>query len=296
MLDRDWEAALSFRGVQEKCGSDRSDRDMATVRNSTRALAGRHIVITRPLEQAPELAALLEAAGARVTALPAIGIEPVEDTSRLDAALAALETYDWVVLTSANGVWAVAERLAATGRDWSARGRAQFAVIGPATARALEAQGITPDMMPDEYVAEGILDALGNVAGQHVLLPRADIARRALAEELRLRGADVDEVAAYRTVPQPVDAGALRALLDDGAVDAITFTSSSTVRGFLEGLAQLGRPAEECLRGIALAAIGPITASTLRENGLEPAVVAGEYTMPGLVEALARYFAGRAGR
>lgn len=272
---------------------------MATAKGDERAagaLAGRHIVITRPPGQAVELAALLEAAGARVTALPAISIEPAENASRLDAALAALDTYDWVVLTSVNGVRALAERLAATGRDWSARGRARFAVIGPATARALEAQGIAPDMMPDEYVAEGILDALGNVAGQHILLPRADIARQTLADELRLRGADVDEVAAYRTVARPVDAAALRGLLDGGSVDAITFTSSSTVRGFLAGLAQLGLPAKECLRSIALAAIGPITATTLRENGLEPAVVAGEYTMPGLVDALARYFAGRAER
>ena len=264
---------------------------MATANMGTHALAGRHIVITRPPEQAPELASMLEAAGARVTALPAIGIEPVDDPARLDAALAELDTYDWVVLTSVNGVRAVADRLAATGRDWSARGRARFAVIGPATARALEAYGVTPDTMPDEYMAEGILDALGNVAGQHVLLARADIARRTLADELRVRGADVDEVTAYRTVVRPVDVDTLRSLLDGGSVDAITFTSSSTVHGFLEGIRQLDRPAQDSLRGIALAAIGPITASALRENGLEPAVSAGEYTMPGLVAALAEHFA-----
>lgn len=269
---------------------------MARAKSDERALAGRHIVITRPPEQAPELAQALEEAGARVTALPAIGIEPVEDPSRLDAALAELDTYDWVVLTSVNGVRALVDRLETTGREWSTRGRARFAVIGPATARALEAQGVQPDVMPEEYVAEGILDALGNVAGQHILLLRADIARKTLAEELRLRGADVDEVTAYRTVARPVDTEALRALLDEGKVDAITFTSSSTVRGFLEALGQLQRPPEECLRGIALAAIGPITASTLREHGLKPAVVAGEYTMPGLVSALAGYFAGEPGR
>lgn len=272
-------------------------KGMTAAKNDERALAGRHVVITRPPEQAPQLAQALEAAGARVTVLPAISIEPVEDPSRLDAALAELDTYDWVVLTSVNGVRALADRLATTGREWSARGRARFAVIGPATARALEAQGIQPDVMPEEFVAEGILDALGNVAGQHILLPRADIARKTLAEELRLRGADVDEVAAYRTVARPVDAEALRTLLDEeGNVDAITFTSSSTVRGFLDALGQLHRPAEECFRGIALAAIGPITASTLREHGLKPAVVAGEYTMPGLVSALAGYFAGEPGR
>ena len=253
-------------------------------------------MITRPAEQAPELAAMLEAAGARVTALPAIGIEPLEDPSRIDAALTELDTYDWVVLTSVNGVRALADRLQAAGRDWSARGRARFAVIGPATARALEAQGVSPDTMPDEFVAEGILDALGNVAGQHILLLRADIARQALAEGLRLRGADVDEVAAYRTVVRPVDATALRGLLDGDQPDAITFTSSSTVRGFLEGLARLDWPPAESLRGIALTAIGPITASTLREYGLEPAVVATEYTMSGVLDALAGYFSDRSAR
>ena len=266
---------------------------MATATKDSQALAGRHIIITRPPDQAPELAAMLEAAGARVTALPAIGIEPLEEPQRLDAALAQLDTYDWVVLTSVNGVRALADRLAEIGRDWSARGRARIAVIGPATARALEAYGVTPDAMPEEYVADRLPDVLGNVAGQHILLARADIARRTLADELRVRGADVDEIAAYRTTVRQVDVEALSALLDGGSVDAITFTSASTVRGFLEGMGSAGLPAAERLRGVTLAAIGPITARALRENALEPAVLAAEHTMPGLVEALAEHFAGR---
>jgi uroporphyrinogen III methyltransferase/synthase len=254
------------------------------------ALAGRHIIITRPREQAPELAVQLEALGARVTALPAIAVEPLEDPTAVDAALARLATYDWIVLTSVNGVRALAERLEHSGRAWSARGRARIAVIGPATARALGEYGVVPDVMPDTYVAESIVEALGNVAGQHILLLRADIARQALAVELRLRGADVDEVAAYRTVVRPVAGESLSAALGAGDVDAITFTSSSTVHGLLQGVVALGRSPEEALRGIALAAIGPVTAATLREYGLEPAIVAREYTIPGLVRALVLHF------
>lgn len=255
-----------------------------------RALAGRHIVITRPADAAPELAAQLTEVGARVTILPTITIAPLEDASRVDAALAVLAGYDWIVLTSANGVRALRERLVATGHTWSERGRARIAVIGPATARALAEQGVSADAMPDEYVAEGIAATLGNVAGQRILLLRADIARQALADELRVRGADVDEVAAYRTVVQPVPEEALRTVFDDGSVDAMTFTSSSTVHGLMRGLAAASRDPAGTVRGIALVAIGPITAGTLREYGLEPAAIAAEYTTRGVVRALETYF------
>lgn len=254
------------------------------------SLAGRHIAITRPPEQAPELAALLERAGARVTLLSSIAIAPLEDTSALDDALRRLAGFDWIVLTSVNGVAAVSTRLKALGLSWAERGRARVAVIGPATAHALEARGVTPDLIPDEYVAEGILEGLGAVAGARILLLRADIARRSLAEGLRGRGAAVEEVAAYRTVERPVDPHVLRALLDADRPDAITFTSSSTVRGLLTSISSLGREPHDALAGIALACIGPITAGTLREHGLEPAVVADEYTVPGLARALAGYF------
>jgi uroporphyrinogen-III synthase len=255
------------------------------------SLAGHHIAITRPPEQAPEFARLLEEAGARVTVLSTIAIEPVADTSHLDAALRALATYDWIVLTSVNGVRALADRLPSLGLGWEARGLARIAVIGPATARALEAEGVSADRMPHAYVAEGILDALGNVAGQHILLPRADIARKTLAEELRVRGADVDEVAAYSTVVRPAAAEELRHVLDEEQPEAITFTSSSTVRGLMAGLAELGRDPSGALQDIALACIGPITAGTLREYGLEPTLIADEYTVPGLVRALGAHFA-----
>ncbi|MGH2505098.1 MAG: uroporphyrinogen-III synthase [Ktedonobacterales bacterium] len=256
-------------------------------------LAGWRIGVTRPREQADALAQRLEALGARVTLLAAIRIAPIEDTAPLDAAIAHLSDYDWLVFTSVNGVAAFAERLAATSHHWDERGLAQVAAIGPATAAALERAGVPVALTPGEYVAEGILDGLGMVAGQRLLLARADIARRTLAEGLRLRGAEVDEVAAYRTIPQPVAPELLARALGNAAgerVDAITFTSSSTALGLLQGLAAAGREPAEALRGVALAAIGPITAATLREHDLAPAIVAQEYTIPGLTTALVAYF------
>lgn len=265
-----------------------------TQRSGIRALAGRHIAITRPPEQAPQLARLLEEAGARVTLISSIDIASLDETSALDATVERLTrselAYDWVVFTSVNGVRALDQRLTALGYDWSLLRRPSVAAIGPATARALEEHGVTPTLVPDEYVAEGILRGLGNVAGKRLLLLRADIARKTLAEELRHRGAEVDEVAAYRTVVVPPDAAMLRHLLDADRPDAITFTSSSTVRGLLQSLDAAGLSPAEVLEGIALACIGPVTAGTLRELGLEPALVAEEYTMPGLVQALIVYF------
>src|SRR5258708_28759153 len=207
-------------------------------------LADRHIAITRPPEQAPQLARLLEAAGARVTILSSIAIAPLEDTGMLDAAVERLawrdHAYDWAVFTSVNGVRALADRLSAGGQDWGLLRGVLVAAIGPPTAQALEAHGVTPALVPAEYVAEGILRGLGNVAGRRLLLLRADIARKTLAEELRRTGAEVDEIAAYRTVVVPPDAALLRQLLDTDRPDAITFTSSSTVRGLLESLEAAG--------------------------------------------------------
>ncbi len=264
--------------------------------STARPLVGKRIAITRPPEQAAALAERLEALGARTVPLATIAIAPIEDPTALDAAIARLASYDWLVFTSVNGVAAFAGRLAASGRDWDARGLARVAAIGPATARALEEHGVRVDLTPDEYVAEGILERLGNVAGQRLLLARADIARRALADGLRLRGAEVDEIAAYRTVIQPADPEMIRrALLDDERVDAITFTSSSTVRNFmaaLEAAQPSGGPVPTrqdllCLLSSAkIACIGPITSQTAAEYGLTVQIQAREYTIPGLVEAI----------
>lgn len=253
-------------------------------------LAGKRIAITRSTEQATELAAALEAQGARVITLASIAIRPIEDTTALDAALTTLDEYDWIVLTSANGVHAVAERMRSLGVGWESRRLARIAVIGPATARALEDSGATPDLVPAKFIAESILDDLANVAGQRILLLRADIARKTLAEELRLRGAEVDEVTAYRTELAPIARDTIEVAFLRDHVDAVTFTSPSTVHGLIGGLRAAGLEPQQTLAGSALCAIGPITASAVREYGLEPALVAEEYTIAGLVAAMNRYF------
>lgn len=256
----------------------------------TGPLAGKRIAITRSSEQATELAASLEAQGAHVITLASIAIRPIEDTTALDAALTTLDEYDWIVLTSANGVRAVTERMLALGVGWESRRLARIAVIGPATARALEDSGAAPDLIPAQFIAESILDELANVAGQRILLLRADIARKTLAEELRLRGADVDEVTAYRTELAPIARGAIEVAFLRDHVDAVTFTSPSTVHGLIRGLRDAGLDPQQTLAGSALCAIGPITASAMREYSLEPALVADEYTITGLVAAISGYF------
>jgi uroporphyrinogen-III synthase len=235
------------------------------------ALRGRRIVITRPAEKARRLAARLRSLGAVPIEFPTVRIEPAE-SSPLDEALRSLDTFDWIVFTSANGVEAAFGRLAATGKDARDVGRRKVAAIGPITAQALRRRGVEPALVPGEYVAEAILDALGDVRGKKFLLPRADIAREALAIGLRAKGAVVTEVAAYRTV------GAGGPPPDLSGADAVTFTSSSTVRHFLSSGATVGKAKVVC--------IGPVTAATARELGLTVDAVAETYTEDGLIQAL----------
>lgn len=265
-------------------------------------LAGKRILVTRPRAQAADLCDKLTALGAEPIVFPTIDIAPLEDHTALDRAITDLCSYQWVVFTSVNGVAAVWDRLAAMGKDGRAFDGIQVAAIGPATARALGKRGIHAHFIPDEYIAEAIVDGLGEVRGQRILLPRADIAREALAVALERRGAIVHENAAYRTLPAAPDPQGLTELRR--GVDAITFTSSSTVRNFvllLSGSAQYidaanyrrmghhGIPMPSLNRAI-IACIGPITAQTAREVGLPVNVMAAEYTMDGLVAALVEYF------
>lgn len=269
-----------------------------------RPLQGRRVAITRPREQAPALADRLRALGAEVLACPTIAIAPLEDFAALDAALARLAEYDWLILTSANGARAVLRRLAelagAASAPWplapGAR-RPRLAAIGPATAAELERHGLRADFVPSTYVAEAIVDEIGDVAGQRLLLARADIARPALAAGLRARGARVDEVTAYRTLSGSLAEPFVQSLLS-GELDAVTFTSSSTVRGLLAGLEAAGvdrAEARALLARAAVVCIGPITATTARDEGLRVDAVARQYTAEGLVEALVEWFARSAG-
>lgn len=261
--------------------------------NAPLPLAGCRIAVTRPAAQSHELIAQLRALGAAPLVCPAIAIAPPNDYRSLDTAIAQLPSYTWLIVTSVNGVAALFERMAALGAPLTALGGLRIGAIGPATARALEHHGIRADFMPSEYVAESILAEIGDVAGQRMLLPRADIARPALAIGLRAKGAEVDEIAVYRTIPG-AGIAALAEHLRAGTVDAITFTSSSTVRYTLDGLVRSGlaRPAAATLLNqAAIVCIGPITAETARTEGLHIAAEAQEFTGAGVVDALVAWFA-----
>ncbi|HMQ51325.1 MAG TPA: uroporphyrinogen-III C-methyltransferase [Anaerolineae bacterium] len=275
-------------------------------------LLGQRVLVTRPTHQAAEFMAELRALGAEPISFPTIEIRPVEDPAALDQAIRHLATqpsqispppsfppsnlptlqpsnppilqpsnpYHWLVLTSANGVAAFWERLVVLGFDSRSLASVKVAAIGPATAEALGRYGIKPDLVPAVYTAEGVLaafDGLGSVAGQRFLLARADIARKTLAAGLIERGAQVDEIPAYRTVP--VEQG-----VTPPAADIVTFTSSSTVQGYVNCLA--GRAPAELLADTQVVCIGPITAATARELQVPITAVAAEYTIAGLLSAL----------
>lgn len=238
---------------------------------NTRPLDGRHVVITRPQADAERLAERLRRLGAIPHVAPAVEIE-FTDPPELDAALAGIREYHWIVFTSRNGVEALFRRPASRALTLQPRpATPRVAAIGPATAKSLRRHGLEADLVPHEYVAEAVVDALGDVRGLKILLPRADIARKALPDRLRERGAEVHEIAAYRSRSAGAPPSIARA-------DAVTFTSSSTVRGFLEH-----GPVPD---GAKVICIGPITAATAREAGLEIAAMADEYTEDGLIAAL----------
>lgn len=262
--------------------------EVMTELNGSKTLSGKVVLVTRAREQAAVFARLLEAAGARVVLVPTIAIEPPESWEPLDAAL--LGDFAWVVFTSVNGVAMVRRRVEATGRGRALLQRARLAAIGPATAGALADWGLTAEVVPEEYVAEGLVDRLRPlvVAGDRILLPRAAETRDVLVRELAALGADVTEVAAYRTRFATEHAPGLREALAEGRVDVVTFTSSSTVRSFcaLFGAAELPR----LLAGVTVACIGPITRATAEGRGLATHVMPEEYTIPGLARAIVAHF------
>ncbi|MFQ5927322.1 MAG: uroporphyrinogen-III synthase [Terriglobia bacterium] len=256
-------------------------------------LGGRRIVITRTREQASSLRRALEEQGAAVEELPTIALAPPRSWRPLDAALRRLESYDWVIFTSANGVENFFARLRKARKDTDALARTKIAAIGPATAQALRQQGLAADVVPREFRTEGLVAALGRVRwhGKRVLLARAAAARELLPKELRRRGARVDVVGVYRTVLPVENRRAARKLFAHQRPDMITFTSTSTARNFS---ALLGRQqARRVLRGVAIAAIGPVTAETLRQLGWRVAVTSNPYTIPALVRAIVGYFSRR---
>ncbi len=253
-------------------------------------LTGKRIVVTRATHQAQAFCDHLQARGAEPLFYPCIAIEPPEDIQPLDQVLreAAAGQFDWLVLTSANTVMVLAERLGELGITLKVA-NLRVAAIGPATAEDAQQQlGLSVDVLPEEYVAEALAEAIQPKAGVRILLPRAEVARPDLIKRLSAAGAKVTVVTAYQTVigQGGVD---LPALLKDRAVDAVTLTSSSTARNFVVRLVQDGGHLSS-LQGVCVACIGPITAKTAREVELTVDVVAEDYTLDGLIEALELYY------
>jgi uroporphyrinogen III methyltransferase/synthase len=244
-------------------------------------LRGKRIVVTRDRRQAGEFAEQLEELGAETVFLPVIEIRDASTTAPMDAAIAKLETYDWLIFTSANGVRHFTERLDASPRDL--RGlKARICVIGPGTKSAIEQLHVKVDRMPREYVAESLLESFAgeDLTGKRILLPRAAVARDVVPVELTKRGAIVEVVEAYRT-EAPVDLKERAAEVMARRPDWITFTSSSTVKNLVEAVGA------EALKGVRLASIGPVTSKTLRELGLAPSVEGDPHTVEGLAAAIA---------
>lgn len=264
--------------------------------DNQRALAGRTVLVTRARHQAGRLAEALRAHGATVLEVPAIAIEPPDSWAPLDAALRRLATYQWLIVTSANGVEALRTRMAELSLRASEFGGLRVAAVGRTTAAAVSELGFQVAVTPPEYVAESLVEALGqHVAGQRVLLVRAMVARDVIPDALRVRGATVDVVDAYRTAIPNKSVTAIRTCFGAGRnagrnaggrlPDAATFTSSSTVTNFLALVRAAGTAVPREMKAIS---IGPVTSTTLRENGWEPAAEADPHDLEGLVAAVVR--------
>lgn len=250
---------------------------------SSQPLAGKRILVTRAAHQAGKLSEGLRAAGFEPVEVPVLEIQPPASFDPLDAALRKLGHYDWMILTSANAVRAVVERAASCGMVLDEK-TPQIAAVGNATAVAARQAGFTVALMPKEYVAESLIEALHDqTKGKLVLLARAAVARDLIPDSLRVTGAVVDVVDAYQNAIPPGAPEQLRAALATG-IDAATFTSSSSVTH----LADVARSAEIAFpfAGVKAISIGPITSTTLRESGWEPASEADPHDIPGLIAAV----------
>jgi uroporphyrinogen-III synthase len=230
----------------------------------------------------------LRARGATVLEIPAIGIEPPHSYAPLDAALRSIAEYGWLIVTSANGAEALRARMGELGVAAEAFAHLEITAVGSATAAALREAGLAVTLTPREYIAESLVEALGErVAGQRVLLARAMVARDVIPDALRAQGAVVDVVDAYRTVIPAESVMAVRTIFGAGGrvPDAATFTSSSTVTNFLALLEAAGVGLPAAMKAVS---IGPVTSATLRERGWEPAAEADPHDLGGLVEAVVR--------
>lgn len=254
-------------------------------------LFGKRVLVTRARAQASDLSAALRTLGADVLQFPTIEIQPPESYQQLDEAITEIKTYDWVIFTSVNGVDYFTDRLLTKDRDWRDLQGCKICAIGPATAEKLSNLGLQIDFVPAEYRAEAIIEGLKErkIAGQKILLARATVARDILPQELSALGAKVTVAPTYQTVIPELDEQMIENLLQGEKVDLITFTSSSTVKNFKK----LWQQKEEFFVDSVIAAIGPITAKTAREEGFIVHIEAQDYTITGLVESIVKYMERR---
>ena len=246
----------------------------------------RTLLVTRPHHQAPELHALLRERGLSTIGVPTVEIDHNAVAGGLDDMLDGLDGAAWLILTSANGANALADRLRATERRLPET--ILVAAVGPATADTLGAAGIRVDHVPAAYLTVAIAEGLGDVRGRRVVLARADAATPDLRDALRSRGANVEEVVAYRTIEGPATSRDLLPHALHADLDGITFTSSSTVRGLLRLASTVDRARARAMPAFC---IGPVTARTARSGGFAVAAVAADHTAAGLADAVAAHFA-----
>jgi uroporphyrinogen III methyltransferase/synthase len=258
-----------------------------------RPLSGRTVLVTRAADQAGEFSALLESVGARILECPTIRLVPPADWTEIDAAIAALDTFDWTIFTSANAVRFFFGRLAEKGRDARAFGRCRICAVGPKTAAALEPFGLRADLIPADYKAEGVVEVFKQqqIAGRRILFPRADRAREVIPTQLGQLGAEVVTPVAYSNITPDALPDEIGAELAAGRIDCVTFTSSSTVSNLA---AMAGRPLTELLHGVTIASIGPITSRTCRDLGLRVDIEPAHYTLEALTAEIVRFFAAHA--
>ncbi len=280
-------------------------------------LAGRRVLVTRAAHQAGKLSEGLRALGAEPVEVPAIKIQPPQDFAPLDRALRSLGSYDWLILTSANAVRALADRAVTLGLRLSSAARLNVAAVGEATAAAARQAGLSVALVPETYVAESLVDSLlrqghevsghdfsravepqkspgalapaGSFRGQRFLIACAAVARDVIPDALRTAGANVDVVDAYRNAMPDSAPQLLRRALEKG-IDAVTFTSSSSVTHLADAARAAGIAFP--FAGVAAISIGPITSKTLRDLGWEPATEASPSDVSGLLQALARALRG----
>lgn len=256
----------------------------------TRPLFGKRVLVTRTAEQAGEFTGMLESSGAQVIECPTIQLLPPESTDDLNAAIVSLADFDWLILTSTNAVHYFFARLQHYGLDARALGRCRVCVVGPKTAAAIRNHGVQPDLIPLDYKGEGVVAAFAalNLTGKRILFPRADKAREVIPQGLTALGAQVVAPIAYcNRVPDTLPAEAIAAL-EDGEIDCVTFTASSTVENLA---AILGTERfTKLLSGVVVASIGPITTKTCQKLGLEVAIEPREYTLAALTEEMVRFF------